>query len=143
MKINTSLIKDILNIDTTFDFNSRIKNRDDIIEIKPCHIIGTLRYETNEILISDLSVSCSLVLASSRSLKPVDYNLNFNLDLIFGNSKDADFVLTNVIDLDDIIFGHILSEKPPTIYLEDEFEETINKTKKVNPAFKELADWHK
>lgn len=143
MIINPGLIKDKLNIDTSYDFNKFIKNNTDIIEFKDCHIIGTLRYETNEEFHASLAVDCNMILASSRSLKPVDYNLKFNLELVFGNKEDADYILTKSIDLAEIIYGHILSEKPPTVYLEDEVEETIEEKKKINPAFEELTDWKK
>ena len=143
MIINTSIIKDKLNIDKTYDFDKYIKDRNDIIEIKPCHIKGTLKYETNDVLVGNFQVNCDMILASSRSLKPVDHKLEFELDLIFGDNKDADFSLDTKINLSEIIYGHILSEKPLTIYLEDELEETIETKRKVNPAFEKLVDWQK
>lgn len=143
MIINPRLIKDKLNIDIRYDFNKYIKDKSDIIKFNDCHIIGILEYETNEVLVASLKVDCDMILASSRSLEPVNYKLEFNLELIFGNVEEADFVLSDTINLTEIIYGHILSEKPPTIYLEDEVEATIEEKKKINPAFSELADWQK
>ena len=143
MKINTTLIHEMLNINTTYDFSNKIKDRNDILEISPCQIEGSLTFVDLSNLSCNLKVNCNLVLASARSLKPIDYPLSFNLDLLFGNSEDADFILEDEIPLSEIIFGHILLEKPVSVYLEEETEEVIKEKRKVNPAFKELADWHK
>lgn len=143
MKINTGLINERLIINKTYNYSDKIIDRNDIIDIKPCHVTGVLEFIDNATLEANLAINCNMTLASSRSLKPVDYELGFNIHLLFGDDKEADFVLSDEILLADIIYGHILSEKPPTIYLEDELEETIKEVKKVNPAFKELVNWQK
>lgn len=140
MKIDIALIKDTFEIDTSLDYSDRIKNNDDIISIEPCFVKGVLEFE-HETLFTNLTINVDLVLASSKTLKPIDYNLEFRLDLIFGDSEDADFALTQEIELGEIIYGHILLEKPLTIFYEDEVEEEVEEPKKIHPAFKDLAEW--
>lgn len=140
MKIDIREIKELHEVNTSVDFSEEIKDHDDIISIEPCYVKGTLEFEYEELFVN-LDIDVKLVLASSRSLTPVDYQLQFRLDLIFGESEDADFVLTEEILLGEIIYGHILLEKPLTIYLDDELEEDDEKPKKVHPAFKDLAEW--
>lgn len=143
MKINTGLINGIQNINVTYDFTNKIKDRNDILAISPCQINGKLEFIDLENLACDLHIKCELTLSSSRSLEPVNYDLDFYINLLFGSSKDADFVLDKELPLSDIIFGHILVEKPVSIYLDEETEVIVEDKKKVNPAFKGLADWHK
>jgi uncharacterized metal-binding protein YceD (DUF177 family) len=138
MKINSSLIKSIYNIDTEIDYSEMIKNSNDIIEIKPCYVKGSFE-RVNDLLVTNLDIDVKLVLASTRTLKPVDYHLIFNLDLIFGESEDSDFALTPIIDLDEIIFGHIILEKPQVIYNEGEKE--FEKEKETNHVFDALKDF--
>lgn len=142
MKINIGLIKGKYDIYQTLDFTNKVKSGSDILEIKPCLVSGILEFEHDQ-LFANLAIEVVLILASSRSLKPVNYEMKFELDLIFGDSEDADYELSQEILFDEIIYGHILLEKPLSIYLDDELEELEEDTKKVNPAFKGLADWTK
>lgn len=138
MKIFSALINGRKTVNEEIDFSENIKNHDTILDIEKCFVNGKM-YFKNEQLYTELAINVKLVLASSRSLKPIDYNLNFDLDLIFGSSKAADYELTKEIDLGEIIFGHILLEKPLAIYLDDETPQEIKKD--INPAFKDLKDW--
>lgn len=138
MEIFVSLIDGVKVVNETIDFSKEILGSSDIISISPCIITGELEMK-NEQLYAYLKVNVDLVIASSRSLKPVDHKLNFDLDLVFGTGSDSDYPLENKINFDEIIYGHILLEKPLSIYLED--EPPIEKPKVTNPAFKDLEDW--
>lgn len=140
MKIYTSQIDGIKKIDKFFDFSNLIDKNNDILEIGECHVTGSIipGYEELDL---NIDINVDLVLASSRSLKPVNHHLSFNLVLNFGNGKEADFVLSNEIDLEEIVFAHILLEKPLTIFLPDEKPNDEEEKKGINPAFKELKDW--
>lgn len=139
MIIYTSLINSVKTVKEEIDFSEKIVNIPDIISIKPCYITGEILVK-NEQLYTELNIKVDLVLASSRSMEPIDYKLDFDLDLIFGSGLDSDFPLENEINLGEIIYGHILLEKPISIYLESETPQ--NKPKVTNPAFKGLKDWN-
>ncbi|HHT55520.1 MAG TPA: hypothetical protein GX012_03045 [Acholeplasma sp.] len=138
MTIYPSLIENVLNINEKINFNHKIKDRNDIIKIEDSNIIGVAKWQDKNLLI-DLNIDVELTLASTRTLKPIKHHLKFPLNLIFGDHKEADFVLTNEIDLDEIIFGHIILEKPLSIYTEDE-ELLVENKKTVHPAFEKLKD---
>lgn len=138
MTIYPSLIESVLNINEKINFNHKIKDRNDIIEIKDSNIIGVAKWQDKNLLI-DLNIDVELTLASTRTLKPIKHQLKFPLNLIFGEHEEADFVLTNEIELDEIIFGHIILEKPLSIYNEDE-ELLVKNEKTVHPAFEKLKD---
>ncbi|MDY0278080.1 MAG: DUF177 domain-containing protein [Acholeplasma sp.] len=140
MIIHTALIDDIKNINEDIDLNHYADKEYDILAINKCHIEGTLRMLHNELYV-DLKVNTNLVLASTRTLKPINYDLDFDLNVLFGDSKDADYALIDDINLGEIIYGHILLEKPIKIFNDD--EEALEKEKVTNQAFKELKDWNK
>lgn len=137
MIIETSLLDGKKEIKEKIDFSDKIDRKYDILDIEDCIVQGYLNYE-HELLETNLFIDVKLVLASTRTLKPIDYHLQFKLDLIFGNSKDADYVLEDKIDLGAIIYGHILLEKPLTIYSDD--EKPHEKPREINPAFAALKD---
>jgi len=138
LKIQTTLIDKRLDINSNLNLKHLIKEHHNIVDIKDSLVTGSFTYDL-EVLKANLKVQNNLVLAESKTLEPIDYELTFNLDLIFGSSKDSDYALEDEIFLDEIIYGHILLYKPQVIYLEeDKVEKPI---KKVNPAFSNLKDW--
>jgi|GEM_PF-632166 len=139
MTIYPNLILEPLKVNETLDFKEEIKTRNDIIDIKETFVTGTIMFE-DDVLFANLVVDVNLVLASTRTLKPINYHLKFPLDLIFGEHEDADFILENEIPLKEIIFGHIILEKPLSIYEEDE-ELVVKKEKTIHPAFESLKDY--
>ena len=138
MTITPSLIETVLNIDEFLNFKNKIKDRNDIIDISDAHITGLIKWEEKN-LIANLKVDVLLVLASTRTLKPIEYQLVFPLYLIFGEHEEADFVITNEIELSEIIYGHIILEKPLSLYEEDE-KLLIEEKKTTHPAFEQLKD---
>lgn len=139
MILEPNLIKDIKQVDNEIIIDTKKFNHPEIIEIKSVHAIGTITWKSDNLFI-DLNIKADLTLASTRTLEPVEYLLKFPLNLIMGEHKEADFVLENKIDLSEIIFGHIILEKPQSIY-NDEEEVYVDKSKKVNPFFEDLKDF--
>lgn len=135
MKIIPALIDGVKQVNENIDFIDHVEGKNEIINFKKCHVSGTITKEYG-LLKTDLDIVCDLVLSSTRTLKPIDYHLEFNLDLIFGESKDADYSLIDEIDFTKIIYGHILVEKPLTIFNID--ETPLEKEKAINPAFESL-----
>ncbi|MBN2268115.1 MAG: hypothetical protein V3569_00820 [Acholeplasmataceae bacterium] len=137
MKISIHELKDVTSIEFKADYSKQIESIVDFISIQPALIKGTLRMIDHE-LVCDVHVDVETVLACSKTLKPVNYSMNFDAEIIFGDSEDADYPLTETIDLSDIIFGYIISEKPYTIYHPDAIDTSFEKEKSPHPAFADL-----
>jgi uncharacterized protein len=142
MKIYTQQIKDRYVIDEKIDYQHYIQNSLDILSISETHVTGTIFYALEEV-VAKLHVQTQLTMACAKTLKPVDVPLNFEVDLVFGQSVDAEYPLTNPIELDDIIFGQILSEKPYTVYHLDAKDANFEEKKGPHPAFKDLDKLYK
>lgn len=139
MTIYPSLIENVLNINKKINFKQKIKDRNDIIDIDDASVVGVIKWLDNNLII-DLTVDVLLKLASTRTLTPINYHLNFPLNLILGDHEEADFIINDKIELDEIIFGHIILEKPLSIFNEDE-ELLVENTKTIHPAFEKLKDF--
>lgn len=139
MIIQPSLIKNFKRIDSEIEIDLTKYKHPEVIDIKDVYANGIIKWEEDNLFIN-LNIDANLTLASTKTLEPIDYNLKFPLELIFGEHKEADFVLEKKIDLSGIIFGHIILEKPQSIYHEDE-EIYVDETKKVNPFFEDLKDF--
>lgn len=137
MKISIHDIKDTTSIEFVYDYSKHIESIADFLSIKPAHIKGTIK-KIEEELICDFRVDVDTVLACSKTLKPVQYTMGFDAEIIFGNSEDADYPMTETIDFAEIIFGYIMSEKPYTIYHPDASETSFEKEKSPHPAFADL-----
>lgn len=90
----------------------------DIIDIKPFE----LSYEViqhKDYTSLQLEGEVDLILACSKTLKPVDYHMSLDTEVTFGSGDDCDFIYSSTIDLHDIVLGIIVSEKPYVIYHED------------------------
>ena len=124
-------------LDQTIDFSNHITNQTDILSIEATHVTGSFKQQGEEV-VANLTVSSRLDMACAKTLKPVEVDLTFDLDLVFGQSDESDYPLIYPIELDDIIFGHILLEKPYTVYHPDADGISFEEERKPHPAFKDL-----
>jgi hypothetical protein len=85
-----------------------------------------------------IKVDVQMELACSKTMKPVPYHMQFDADIVFGSSEDAEYPLTDPLELSDIIFGYIISEKPYTIYHPDAEKTSFDPEKSPHPAFADL-----
>jgi uncharacterized protein len=137
MKWYLNDLEDITSIDEIIDFSNHIKSIIDLIEIKPTSVRGTLiKVETQ--VVANLEIKTNIVQACAITLKPVKYDLSFNAVVIFGDDNEADYQLTNPIELTDIIFGYIIAEKPYVIYHEDALKEDKKEESTPHSAFNDL-----
>jgi uncharacterized metal-binding protein YceD (DUF177 family) len=90
----------------------------DIIDIKPFDVTYEIIQKHDQTILQ-VEGDVDLVLACSKTLKPVDYQVSFNAEVTFGNLDECDFIYTNTINLNDILLGIIVSEKPYVIYHQD------------------------
>lgn len=137
MKILLHEIKEKASLDFTYDYHKEIEHIEDILKIEPAIIHVDIFFD-NESLVLNFNVKVDMELACSKTLKPVPYHMNISEKVIFGEHDEADFILTNEIELSDIIFGYIISEKPYTIYHPDAKELLFEKEKSPHPAFADL-----
>jgi len=142
MKISLTDLKEQTSIDFTFDYSNLIKDFEDIINIELTHIQGKSTYQLGELKLN-LNIRTKLDLLCSKTLKPVPYEMNFDEEIIFGETQDSDYLLDEVNNLADIIFGYIISEKPYTIYHPDAKETSFDKERSPHPAFADLDKIYK
>ncbi|MBU1141890.1 MAG: hypothetical protein KKG64_05130 [Firmicutes bacterium] len=137
MKFSLHELKEKTSIELTYDYSKEIESIVDILSIQPAQIVCNFDFVSGELLM-DVTVDVKMELACSKTLKPVPYEMNFNEKIIFGNTYEADYPLTNPLELTEIIFGYILSEKPYTIYHPDAKDTLFEKEKSPHPAFVDL-----
>ncbi len=137
MKILVYDLKNVPSIDFTYDYKEEIKNVDDILAIKPAEFHLDAYFNDDELI---LSVNCKidLTMACAKTLKPVDQHLEFDASIVFGESEEADYMLTDEIDISDIMFGYIISEKPLVVYHPDASGVSFDEKKSPHPAFADL-----
>jgi len=137
MKIALHELKEKTSLDLTYDYSKEIENSIDILSIKPALIHCEFNFVSGE-LFMNISVQVDMDLACSKTLRPVPYSMDFNAEMIFGSSLEADYPLTDPLELTDIIFGNILAEKPYTIYHPNANDTLFEKEKSPHPAFADL-----
>lgn len=87
---------------------------DDIFSVKPFELEYSI--EKNDFYKINLKANIELFLACSRSFEEVKFNLKLDSMLSFGSSQECDFVYTKNINLNEIVLGEIISQKPLVIY---------------------------
>ncbi|MDO9628514.1 MAG: hypothetical protein Q7I99_01325 [Acholeplasmataceae bacterium] len=130
-------LKEKTSIDLVIDYSKMIIDNLEVISIEPAKIHAEIFFKYDELTLN-LHVDVNMELACSKTLKPVPYEMSFDEVIIFGNTMDADFPLEDPLELEDIIFGYILSEKPYTIYHPDAINASFEKEKSPHPAFADL-----
>lgn len=137
MKLLVHDLENTPSIDFVYDYQNEIKNIDDIIGIKPAKFHLDAYLNEDELI---LSVSCDveLTMACAKTLKPVEQHLVFSESIVFSNEDDADFLLTDEIEISDIMFGYIIAEKPLVVYHPDAQDVSFEKKKSPHPAFADL-----
>lgn len=141
MKYDLGILPELSTINEIMNLSSHItENHQDTISLDQVHVVGTLENHLDYCKIT-VNVKVDAVLACALTLKPVNYPLEFDAEIIFGNKPEADYILEgHVIDLDSVIFAYILSEKPYSVYAEDVDQTLFEKKKEVHPAFSGLED---
>jgi uncharacterized protein len=137
MKLKLSDLKEKTSFSFVQDYTPSLDDVPDILSIEPAHIDCVLQMKTDELL-ATIHVDVKMDLACSKTLKPVPYHMIFDADIIFGSSEDAEYPLSDPLELSDIIFGYIISEKPYTIYHPDADKTSFDKEKSPHPAFADL-----
>ncbi len=137
MRIFLHDLKEKTSLDFTYDYQEAIQSIVDMISIEPAKIHIDIKDHDNGYVLK-MTLNVDMKLACSKTMKPVDYHMEVKEDVILGDGDEADFSLTDPIELSDIIFGYIISEKPYTIYHPDAKEILFEKEKSPHPAFADL-----
>ena len=91
-----------------------------------------------------LDVKCDLTMVCAISLEDVIYPLEFHTDEIFkteNNDGDDVNLVTNVIDLDQVILSNIIMRIPMKVVKEGAtYKEEVEKEEYINPAFADLKN---
>lgn len=142
MNIPIHQLKESRGLDFVYDYTHHLTHVSDMLTIEPASIQLTWRFIENEVIM-DLHVDCHMTLACSKTLLPVPYEMHFDAEIVFGHDEDCDFQLTDPIEISDIIFGYIVSEKPFTIYHPDANKTSFEEERSPHPAFADLDKTYK
>lgn len=109
--------------DANFDFTEEIKPIDDILGISEVKVHGVLNVLEINTFEFNLQINCTLILEDARTLDPVDYVIELDVNETFSvddNGNDEIRIIeTNTVDLRPIIWENILLEKPIRIVKEE------------------------
>ncbi len=142
MKLKWSLVElakyrnEPLVLDGKVDLTNSLKKRKkDLLDATPITITGFVRSESNNRFLVDVTLDVLLTLPSSRSLKPVDFNLTVPLTELYlapnysHDSTDDDLdnkivisLEQDILDLKKPIEDTILAAIPMKILSEEEIE---------------------
>ncbi len=137
MKFTIHELKEKALLEFTHDYTNHLKNTVDILKIEPANIKCTNQWIENELYMK-VQLDVNMDLACAITLKPVPYEMHLECEIVFGDSEDADFLLTDPLELTDILFGYIVSEKPYTIYHPDADKTSFDEKRSPHPAFADL-----
>ncbi len=115
--------KSVINIKDTYEFNQDDFKNTDIKKMTPIEIEGTIKKDAAEDFLINLNVKGIMTLPDSRTLKPVDFP--FDIDIEESASENEENLKKNqkTIDILPIIWENILMEIPIRVIGED--SETI------------------
>ncbi len=137
MKILVIDLKNEPSIDFDYHFKKEIENIDDILDIQPAKFHVDAFFNEGEMILS-ITGEVDLTLACAKTLKPVEHHLSLSESIVFGEKEDADYVLTDEVQISDLIFGEIIAEKPLVVYHPDAQDISFEKEKSPHPAFADL-----
>lgn len=140
MKLETKLLDAKTLIDTTIDLKHLIDNDIDLIALNNVHVKGTIYRVYDEVQL-DLNVVLEVVQKCTITLKPVNYPLSFEVVINFSNDEATyDYIPTDIIDLDAVIFAEIMLHKALNVYHESADLDAFVAPKEIHPAFKSLKE---
>lgn len=104
-----------------FDFKDRIENVDDILDISITTVNGVGQNVYDDRYVFNLHIVSKLVLEDAITLEPIDYPIDIHVVEIFDKIDDGEvnLILTNTIDLEDIIWENVYLERPMRITKHD------------------------
>jgi uncharacterized metal-binding protein YceD (DUF177 family) len=93
---------------------SYLREKDEVTRIENCQV--QVSYTKTTILTLVLHIICDTILACAVTNKEVRCSLDFIVDITYGTTPDCDFIPPTQIDLDQLVYGNIICEKPEVVY---------------------------
>lgn len=134
-----------IEVNYEFDLSEFLDKMPDVKAISMVKVMGN-GYELGfDEYVFSLDVKCELVMTCAISLEEVKYPLEFHTDEIFkteNNDGDDINLVTNVVDLDEVILSNIIMRIPMKVVKEGmTFDSDDEKEEYINPAFADLKKY--
>lgn len=136
---STTSIDVLLNLDSFVD-----KDHSDLDALKDVRVVGTAKHYDNTVILN-ISISATITQKCAITLKPVIYPFETEAEIIFSDDFDImDYKIESEIDLDQVVFAYIVSDKPQYVYAEDaDHSQFEAPSTEGHSAFKELKEKYK
>ncbi len=112
------------NFEETLDLSAEIEGIDDIYEIGPVNITGSINRVGDETYQFVYNVHAKLVLQCALTLDPVEYEFNEDYDEIYSTTESDDYILIekNTIDTYVMAWSNIIIDKPINVTRPDAYD---------------------
>lgn len=141
LRLNNNIEKSIP-IDEELKLSEEDLKKADLLDLKDTRIKGTIYKNAIGNIEVELNITGIMVLECARTLKPVDYPFNINVDVDEDEIAEIDENFKknqNSLDILPIIWENILVEIPMRVVSEDATEiEIKNNNSNQNSAFEKL-----
>lgn len=118
------------NFTCQFDFHDYIKNIDDILYISLINVEGTGRNIVDDRYLFTLHITGVLTLECARTLDPVLFPVDLNIEEVFDTIDDGEVNLIEkqTIDLKNVIWENVYLEKPMRVFKEgtEEYQNDVH-----------------
>lgn len=141
VRLNNNIEKSII-VDEELKLSEEDLKKADLLDLKDTKIKGTIYKNAIGNIEVELNITGIMVLECARTLKPVDYPFNINVDVDEDEIVEIDENFKknqNSLDILPIIWENILVEIPMRVVSEDATEiEIKNNNSNQNSAFEKL-----
>lgn len=127
-------------IDLTLDFKSRVSESDLIDDIGSVFVTGQYQLYGEQTILFKLHVKTVLTLPCAVTLKPVEYEVDFDFEEEVNDKTTEYQLIGDKIDIAEIVWGALEPEVPIAVVAADAPKGLYDKEKTVNPAFSSLKD---
>ena len=103
-----------------YDFHDYIESIDDILDISLVNVSGKGINVSEDRYVFNLHITCMLTLECARTLDPVPFPIDINVEEVYDRIDDGKVRLIDkqTIDLTDAIWENIYLEKPMRVFKE-------------------------
>lgn len=109
-------LEDEIDIDNTITIPKEMLKNSEIKDISDVKVNGVISSHDNSNYEINLNIKCNLILTCSISLKPVNYDIDIEINEIIAendeNLEENNKIINNTIDLIPIIWQNIILEVP-------------------------------
>ena len=130
-----------ISVNYELDLSNDLDKMPDVKAISMVKISGS-GYELGfDEYVFSLDIKCDLTMTCAISLEDVIYPLDFHTDEIFkteNNDGDDVNLVTNVVDLDEVVLSNIIMRIPMKVVKEGATFAEEEKEEYINPAFADL-----